>query len=323
MQENTPFPEICLPWNWPCPALPAGGRQGLPEDVLLHSRKGFQGRWDDSVVGHHFLLSSPARPAQSRLLIVGAWSPESWILDRDPLGFEKAQSSTTTQSHWLWHWELRLGDHSHALECSQGMAKPALQGHQVFGTQQWSVCQWLLTLLPELLNLFLSNHLALKAIFYSSVILLSEVKSISRAVGVSLLWFIHPFHICKDKQTQFSKHLCYPLTAFPCKIVLVPEPGRKGKVSLMKPTSHSHPPTIRHCVLHLIRALEIRGTQPNFGLECIQIGFMLIFANSFSEEQDISQASHLLGFSRQWSGTDAVISTAQGWGQRQNHKYSA
>lgn len=36
---------------------------------------------------------------------------------------------------------------------------------------------------------------------------------------------------------------------------------------------------------------------------------MLIFANSFSEERDISQASRLLGFSRRWRGTDAAVSS--------------
>lgn len=116
--------------------------------------------------------------------------PDQLRADSSLSGPEVQKAGSWTGIHSVLRRHNRVQPHRAtgcALECSQGMAKPALQGHQVFGTQQWSVCQWLLTLLPELLSLFLSNHLALKAIFYSSVILLSEVKSISRAVGVSLL----------------------------------------------------------------------------------------------------------------------------------------
>lgn len=182
--------------------------------------------------------SSLSRPDVQR---AGSWTRIHLVLRRHT-SFECNHTVTMTL-------ELRLGDHSHALGCLQGVAKPAHQGHQPFGhsalVNMWVVLAWL----PELLSPFLSNHLALKAAFYSSVILLSELKSISRAVSVSLLWLILPFHICNGKQTQFSKHLCYPLTAFPCKSVLVPEPGRKGKVSLMNPTSPSHAHTIRYCLL--------------------------------------------------------------------------
>lgn len=224
-------------------SLQSEGRWALPEDALLHSRKGFQGRWDDDVA--YTTFSCPLCRASSEQtphcqgLKSRSWTRIHLVLKRHngvqphrPTGCDTGSSGWVTAAMpWNAHreWPNQLTEAISHLALSTG--------------------QWLLTRLPELLGPFLSNHLALKAIFYSSVIVLSEGKSISRAVSISLLWFIFPFHICQAKQTQFSKYLCYPLAALPCKSVLVPEPGRKGKVSLMNPTSPSHPPTITYRLL--------------------------------------------------------------------------
>lgn len=171
-----------LPWNRPCPALPAvRGETGTSEDVLLHCRKGFQGRWDDAVAGHHFLIlccrTSSEQTPHCQGLKYRKLDP-----GQDPLSFEKGQQvqphRPTGSSGWVTQpWPGMLTGNGQT-----SSPRPSAIWHSAVVSVSVAAYPAARAAQP-----FPVKSSGSQGNIYSSVFLLSGVKSTSRAVSISLL----------------------------------------------------------------------------------------------------------------------------------------
>lgn len=210
-----------------------------------------------SVPEGHFLLTSPAGPAQIRLLALRGWSQDSWIL---------------TRIHWVlirhgpvepcWALEgpagfdtggVRLGDHSRAAP-----RQPVLTGNGQSSSPGPSAVQC-----KAVVNMAVAAYLAARAAQLFSV----------KPFGFEENFFL-PVSFCYQKSSPFLQLLglvyfdLYFLSIFAkanrhrfpsisatrwlhslVNLCLYQNHGGKWKMPLINPTFHPYQPTIWGCVL--------------------------------------------------------------------------